>query len=157
MAPRGFGRTSYRIAEIIQLGRIPVYMYDEDEWLPYGGMHANIYYPYYINAFTCTHIFSFIYEYICIHTCLCIDSNISVKSFGFSGKLGSMCELAKQFKETSTIDVYKRNEQIKFARQYYTYSGVMKQLEAFFSDPLGESGGCRLTCVRVPMKDRSTP
>ena len=37
LAPRGFGRTSFRLAEIVQLGRIPVYLYDDYEWLPYGG------------------------------------------------------------------------------------------------------------------------
>jgi hypothetical protein len=35
LAPRGFGRTSYRLAEIIQIGRIPVYLYDDISWLPY--------------------------------------------------------------------------------------------------------------------------
>ena len=37
LAPRGFGRTSYRLAEIIQIGRIPVYIYDDASWLPYEG------------------------------------------------------------------------------------------------------------------------
>lgn len=37
LAPRGFGRTSYRLAEIIQIGRVPVYMYDDYSWLPYEG------------------------------------------------------------------------------------------------------------------------
>jgi hypothetical protein len=37
LAPRGFGRTSFRLSEIVQLGRIPVYLYDDYEWLPYGG------------------------------------------------------------------------------------------------------------------------
>ena len=37
LAPRGFGRTSYRLAEIVQVGRIPVYMYDDLPWLPYKG------------------------------------------------------------------------------------------------------------------------
>jgi hypothetical protein len=37
LAPRGYGRTSYRLAEIIQIGRMPVYMYDDYSWLPYEG------------------------------------------------------------------------------------------------------------------------
>jgi hypothetical protein len=37
LAPRGFGRSSYRLAEIIQIGRIPVYLYDDISWLPYEG------------------------------------------------------------------------------------------------------------------------
>jgi hypothetical protein len=42
LAPRGFGRTSFRLAEIIQIGRIPVYMYDDIPWLPYSGTNISI-------------------------------------------------------------------------------------------------------------------
>jgi len=34
LAPRGYGKTSYRLYEMIALGTIPVYIYDEP-WLPY--------------------------------------------------------------------------------------------------------------------------
>lgn len=34
LSPRGYGRTSYRLYEMLQLGTIPVYIYDEP-WLPY--------------------------------------------------------------------------------------------------------------------------
>jgi hypothetical protein len=34
LCPRGYGRTSYRMYEAMQLGCIPVYIYDEP-WLPY--------------------------------------------------------------------------------------------------------------------------
>ena len=37
LAPRGFGRTSYKLAEVVQMGRIPFYMYDDIPWLPYEG------------------------------------------------------------------------------------------------------------------------
>ena len=42
LAPRGYGRTSYRLSEIIQLGRIPVYMYDDRTWLPYEGTELSM-------------------------------------------------------------------------------------------------------------------
>lgn len=32
LAPRGYGRTSFRLAEIVQSGRVPVYMYDDAKW-----------------------------------------------------------------------------------------------------------------------------
>ena len=41
LAPRGFGRTSFRLAEIIQIGRIPVYIYDDEPWLPYAGTYIS--------------------------------------------------------------------------------------------------------------------
>lgn len=34
-APRGYGRSSFRFYEILQLGTIPVYVWDDIEWLPY--------------------------------------------------------------------------------------------------------------------------
>ena len=81
-----------------------------------------------------------------------VDSNISVKSFGFSGKMHNLCNLAKQLKDTTEEDFKRRLEQVKAAREHYTYPGVIKQLEKFFADPLGPSGG-DLVCVRVPDKD----
>jgi hypothetical protein len=37
LAPRGFGKTSFRLYEALKLGSIPVYIYDEP-WLPYTEM-----------------------------------------------------------------------------------------------------------------------
>jgi hypothetical protein len=35
LAPRGRGRNTFRMLEILQLGLIPVYVYDDICWLPY--------------------------------------------------------------------------------------------------------------------------
>ena len=35
LAPRGYGRSSFRFYEALQLGTIPVYVWDDIEWLPY--------------------------------------------------------------------------------------------------------------------------
>ncbi len=35
LAPRGYGRSSYRVAEIVQMGRIPVVLFNDVAWLPY--------------------------------------------------------------------------------------------------------------------------
>jgi hypothetical protein len=35
IAPRGYGRSSFRFFESIQLGTVPVYVWDDVEWLPY--------------------------------------------------------------------------------------------------------------------------
>tara|TARA_Y100000389_G_scaffold204655_1_gene258623 strand:+ start:13226 stop:14086 length:861 start_codon:yes stop_codon:yes gene_type:complete len=34
-APRGYGRSSFRFFEIFKLGTIPIYVWDDIEWLPY--------------------------------------------------------------------------------------------------------------------------
>lgn len=33
----GFGRGSFRLSEVVRLGRIPVYLYQDYPWLPYEG------------------------------------------------------------------------------------------------------------------------
>lgn len=120
LAPRGYGRTSYRLTEIIQIGRIPVYMYDDNEWLPYG------------------------------------ESNISAKYFGFSTKFdaseSSICDLVQSFKNMTSSAFTERLDLVKAAREHYTYAGVIRQMELFFQDPLGPTGG-ELRCVRVPDND----
>lgn len=35
LAPRGYGRSSFRFFEIYKLGTIPIYVWDDIEWLPY--------------------------------------------------------------------------------------------------------------------------
>ena len=49
LAPRGFGRSSYHVAEIIQLGRLPLVVYSAGKgkfhthaWLPYKGTRADV-------------------------------------------------------------------------------------------------------------------
>ena len=42
LAPRGFGRTSYRLSEIIQIGRIPVYLFDDYKWVPYAKSNISV-------------------------------------------------------------------------------------------------------------------
>ncbi|BDA45084.1 probable glycosyltransferase At5g20260 at C-terminar half [Coccomyxa sp. Obi] len=38
ICPRGFGSTSFRLAESIQLGTIPIYVWQQEAWLPYQRM-----------------------------------------------------------------------------------------------------------------------
>jgi hypothetical protein len=35
LCPRGFGRNSYRLGEVLQMGMVPVYVYTDIIWLPY--------------------------------------------------------------------------------------------------------------------------
>ena len=38
LALRGYGRTSFHLAEIIQLGLIPIHVYDDIPWIPYRAL-----------------------------------------------------------------------------------------------------------------------
>jgi hypothetical protein len=35
LAPRGYGRGSFRFFECFQLGTIPIYLWNDEEWLPF--------------------------------------------------------------------------------------------------------------------------
>jgi hypothetical protein len=35
LAPRGYGRTSFRLFEVLKMGIIPIYLWNDEEWLPY--------------------------------------------------------------------------------------------------------------------------
>ena len=103
LAPRGYGRTSYRLAEIIQIGRLPVYMYNDVSWLPYAASPAD------------------------------------VGFFGLVGKRFHMHELANAMAQLTDADVSKRLAHVSKIRDFYTYKGVLIQLEKFFEDPLAGS------------------
>ena len=52
LAPIGMGRASFRLGEIIQLGRIPIYLYEDFPWSPYEGSGTSDLLP---------HIYAFLY------------------------------------------------------------------------------------------------
>jgi hypothetical protein len=116
LAPRGFGRTSFRLAEIIQIGRIPAYIYDDYSWLPYQG------------------------------------TELALSGFGFSGKMGSLRQLAKEMKSSTEETFIDKMQRLLEVREHYTLGGVIKQIELFLKDPLGPKGG-QLRCTRVPDKE----
>jgi len=42
LAPEGFGRGTFRLSEIIQMGRIPVIAYADTPWIPYQGSNISV-------------------------------------------------------------------------------------------------------------------
>lgn len=42
LCPRGFGRSSYHVAETINLGLVPVHVYSDTPWLPYPERFADV-------------------------------------------------------------------------------------------------------------------
>jgi len=113
LAPRGFGRASFRLAEIIQIGRIPVYLYDDHPWLPYDG------------------------------------SPIGPKAIGFLAKGGNLGKLAQTLTRVTNATIHDLLDRVEKARYFYTYEGVMEQIELFLRDPLGPAGGY-LRCQKIP-------
>ncbi len=65
-----------------------------------------------------------------------------------------MCDLAKHIKDAHTIDqeennkdIHGRLEHVKNIRHWYTYKGVIEQIDKFFQDPLGKYEGWLCTCT----------
>jgi hypothetical protein len=48
LSPRGHGRASFRTAEIVQIGRIPIYLYDDHPWIPYEDSPYSLYHIGYV-------------------------------------------------------------------------------------------------------------
>jgi len=44
LCPRGYGRTSFHLMEALQMGLIPIQVYQDQSWLPYGNLMKNISY-----------------------------------------------------------------------------------------------------------------
>ena len=38
LVPRGFGRTAYHLVETLQMGLVPIYVYDDIPWVPYADL-----------------------------------------------------------------------------------------------------------------------
>ena len=113
LSPRGFGRSSYRGAEIVQIGRIPVYLYNDWPWIPYDG------------------------------------SMKGYRAMGFVAHTNELTDLMKRLASVSDADVDRLLTNVRNAREDYTYTGVLKQIDLFLNDPLGPGGG-NLRCSHVP-------
>jgi len=106
LAPQGFGRTSFRLAEVVQVGRIPVYIYNDIPWVPYVG------------------------------------SELSVYELGYVGRVRHLEPLIKHLAQikhekldTINSEIHQKLMKVKNARDAYTYTGVIQQIELFFEFP----------------------
>jgi hypothetical protein len=42
LVPRGFGRTAYHLMETLQMGLVPIYVYDDTPWVPYADLFQDL-------------------------------------------------------------------------------------------------------------------
>jgi hypothetical protein len=131
LAPRGYGRTSFRFAEIIQMGRVPVYLWDDVPWIPYAGTSIRI-------------------EFFGLR-------NLAEKHMP-QGLVRRLYDLKVNKRETYS----KLLQAVKEVRHFYTYKGVMEQIEHFMADPFDIRGkgtktgtaGNYLRCIKHPRTER---
>ncbi len=132
LAPRGFGRATFRLAEVMQMGRVPVYMYDDYPWIPYAGTPAG-----------------------CDKLGFVVRGTRRVEVDDLVERIGNLLyaygDCDGKVKEST---IRRLLDAVEAQRFWYTYKGVIKQLKLFFSDPLDSSkkgldGGGYLRCARV--------
>ena len=102
LAPRGFGRTSFRLYEAIQMGLIPIYLWDDDEWLPYRNSPASV-----------------------------KNFGFSIHIDSFRGWLESICQNLAKDKNYLRLDE-RTALMKRYRDSYYTFEAVLQQLEYFF-------------------------
>lgn len=105
LAPQGFGRTSFRLAEVVQVGRIPVYIYNDVPWVPYVGSPLSVYELGYVGRVR--HLEPLIKHLAQI----------------------------KHDQHSTNNEIQQKLMKVKAARDAYTYPGVLHQMELFFEMP----------------------
>jgi len=148
LAPRGFGRTSFRFAEIIQMGRVPVYLWDDVPWIPYAGTSIRI------------EIFGLrnLAEKYMSQRLVRRLYDLKVEKEPYHNLVKELHDLKVNKRETYS----KLLQAVKEVRHFYTYKGVMEQIEHFIADPFDTRGkgtktgtaGNYLRCIKHPRTER---
>lgn len=98
-----------------------------------------------------------------------VGSNISIASYGYTSRMGHMLPVINELKSTNDAKYAGKLEAVKRVREYFTYEGVLQQIDGFirFSNPSDgdmnmhkeaveasmRDAGVYLRCQRVPDKD----
>jgi hypothetical protein len=141
LAPRGYGRSSFRFAEIIQMNRVPVFVYDDYPWVPYNGSAisaetfgfvAGLHVPdrFYANTTKSSK------EYVPYNT----------SSASFNRGMGiSLHDLVFYLNDMTEAEYQEKLKLVEQSRRFFTYEGVVEQIKRLIHDPFGTEGG-HLTC-----------
>lgn len=111
IAPRGYGRNSFRFSEIVQMGRIPIFVWDDLPWIAYEGTNLSIHTYGFAGGTTAAPN----------HT----DLKTTIEKIG----------------DTTAAEYQQKLRALKAVRRYFTYDGVFEQFEMFLKDPFGVDGG----------------
>jgi hypothetical protein len=80
------------------------------------------------------------------------NTNISLSMFGYQGKIRQIGSLVDKLLKVDKDEYKLKMQKVREIRQYYTYEGILQQIDLFFLEPLGPNGG-HLRCERVPLTD----
>ena len=82
-------------------------------------------------------------------------TNISCETFGYQGGLHAqetLHELVWRLGNETDSGYQKKLQKLIEVRKYFTYSGVVEQIEKLIKDPFGESGYLR--CIKHPHTEK---
>jgi hypothetical protein len=133
LCPRGYGRNSFRFAESIQMGRVPVFLWDDVPWIPYENTNISLEHYGYSAALRASK------EYLQYATLPMREANF----------ISLMTKIVQESKKA----YHSKLVHLEDARYHYTYEGLVNQIERFLLDPFGDFGG-QLRCTRHPREER---
>ena len=168
LTPRGHGRSSYRLYELLQIGIPTMYLYDDLPWLPYTKVQPSLWDAGGI-AFAVP--YNAVQRWACMactlfeegsrykrHEGLSIWESSTSNIWNAASGDECMCSPDKwnavikpdangTFTVPPTSAVAAMEERVAVAvRQFFTYDAVMDRIAAFVSDPVR----AELTCVSRP-------
>jgi len=161
LTPRGFGRQSFRFSEIMQIGRVPLYIYDDYAWLPYAGTEIDFIsqplseVPFAGSSSKAQDVRAkgnqMQANEVDDSEALSLNLNVqaSVAGLPLVNSLLALLEeqathdalvLHQPHRSHPSTRLMKILSNMKQIRHFYTYSGVIEQIDAFFHDPLNAMG-----------------
>lgn len=132
LCPRGYGRSSFRYAESIQIGRIPVFLWDDVPWIPYQGTNLSVEHIGFSRGLKPTRK---------------TTPSGEEKELTLEGLVEELHDLSEQeYKHKLT--------KLHAARWHFTYPGVIHQIERFLANPFDRHEGGQLRCGHHPRSER---
>jgi len=159
LAPRGYGRSTFRFAEIIQMGRVPVFLWDDVPWIPYAGTSISI------ETFGLQRGLSTQVERVLpvgakenYHNA----AHAIVKAAEADVSLEKLVQRLKVIKQNKNNEYNALEQGVKDVRHFYTYEGIMEQIDHFITDPFDVKdrgtqkgvAGNYLRCTKHPRTER---
>lgn len=83
---------------------------------------------------------------------------IDIESYGFIARVNgtnvnTVPDMIQKIKNLSDADYQRKLQHLHQVRKLFTYEGILEQIELFFKDPFGPTGGY-LTCTTLPLTER---
>lgn len=118
LTPRGYGRSAFHLAEVVQMGRVPVYVWDDVPWLPYRGSAT-------------------------AHVATSLGWSVNIRALPtFIDHVARSLASESTRAELTNLIAAKAANARAVRDSHYSYAGVMNHIRAFLADPLTSELQC---------------